>query len=123
MARILRNLQIREISSVDKGAGEGVKVVLMKRHDPSHGHSSRLRKTFTRALRKKSEYDAEMDSPGFSRDPARTDTAESNRDAGAREEKMRIVKKPRRSATSQRPQSFRRSFIRWSPPSERSRPS
>src|SRR6516162_5832322 len=85
MARILRNLQIREISSVDKGAGEGVKVVLMKRHDPSHGHSSRLRKTFTRALRKKSEYDAEMDSPGFSRDPARTDTAESNRDAGARE--------------------------------------
>jgi hypothetical protein len=85
MARILRNLQIREISSVDKGAGEGVKVVLMKRHDPSHGHSSRLRKTFTRASRKKSEYDEEMSSPGFSRDPARTDTAESNEDAGASE--------------------------------------
>jgi hypothetical protein len=31
--RVLRDLQIREISSVDRGAGLGVKVVLAKRHD------------------------------------------------------------------------------------------
>jgi hypothetical protein len=86
MARILRNLQIREISSVDKGAGEGVRVVLMKRHNESHGHSSRLRKTFTRALRKaRSEYDEEMSSPGFSRDPARTGPTDADEDAGAAE--------------------------------------
>jgi hypothetical protein len=33
MARILTKLKIHEISSVDRGAGEGVKVVLMKRDD------------------------------------------------------------------------------------------
>ncbi len=32
MARILTKLRIDEISSVDKGAGEGVKIVLMKRN-------------------------------------------------------------------------------------------
>jgi hypothetical protein len=30
--RVLRNLRIDEVSSVDKGAGDGVRVVLMKRH-------------------------------------------------------------------------------------------
>jgi hypothetical protein len=34
MPRILRNLQIREISGVDKGAGRGVKILLMKRFFP-----------------------------------------------------------------------------------------
>lgn len=33
MPRILRNLKIHEVSSVDKGAGRGVKVMLMKRAD------------------------------------------------------------------------------------------
>ncbi|HZT90292.1 MAG TPA: hypothetical protein VFA12_20295 [Stellaceae bacterium] len=33
MAKILRNLRITEVSSVDRGAGEGVKVVLMKRDE------------------------------------------------------------------------------------------
>lgn len=33
MPSILRNLKILEVSSVDRGAGEGVKVVLMKRDD------------------------------------------------------------------------------------------
>lgn len=33
MAKILRNLTIREVSSVDRGAGEGVKVMLIKRDD------------------------------------------------------------------------------------------
>lgn len=32
MARVLRRLRIQEISSVDRGAGEGVRVLLMKRH-------------------------------------------------------------------------------------------
>jgi hypothetical protein len=98
MPRILRNLQIREISSVDKGAGEGVRVVLMKRHDPSHGYSSRLRKTFTKA---RSEYDAEESSPGFSRDPARTDTAESNEDAGATERSNEDRYEDREEATQE----------------------
>lgn len=31
MATVLRNLKILEVSSVDRGAGEGVKIVLMKR--------------------------------------------------------------------------------------------
>lgn len=34
MPRILRNLKINEVSSVDRGAGEGVKVMLMKRAKP-----------------------------------------------------------------------------------------
>lgn len=33
MPRILRNLKIHEVSSVDKGAGRGVKVMLMKRDE------------------------------------------------------------------------------------------
>jgi hypothetical protein len=33
MPRVLRNLRIDEISAVDKGAGEGCKVVLYKRDD------------------------------------------------------------------------------------------
>lgn len=33
MARILTKLRVREISAVDRGAGEGVKVLLMKRDD------------------------------------------------------------------------------------------
>jgi hypothetical protein len=37
MARILSKLRIDEISSVDRGAGEGVKVVLMKRDAPPQG--------------------------------------------------------------------------------------
>ena len=43
MPRILRNLRIDEISSVDKGAGDGVRIVLMKRHA---GASQRLRRMF-----------------------------------------------------------------------------
>lgn len=35
MPRILRDLKITEVSSVDKGAGRGVKVMLMKRDDES----------------------------------------------------------------------------------------
>lgn len=31
MPTVLRNLKILEVSSVDRGAGEGVKIVLMKR--------------------------------------------------------------------------------------------
>jgi hypothetical protein len=37
MPRILTKLKIHEISSVDRGAGEGVKVVLMKRDAPPQG--------------------------------------------------------------------------------------
>src|SRR5262249_21158073 len=48
MPRILRNLKITEISSVDKGAGDGVRIVLMKRHDE---RSDRWRRMFTKALR------------------------------------------------------------------------
>lgn len=33
MARVLTKLRVTEVSSVDKGAGDGVRVVLMKRHD------------------------------------------------------------------------------------------
>lgn len=33
MPRILKDLKISEVSGVDRGAGEGVRVVLMKRHD------------------------------------------------------------------------------------------
>src|SRR5713101_6204254 len=33
MPRILRNLKIREVSAVDKGAGRGVRVMLIKRLD------------------------------------------------------------------------------------------
>lgn len=35
MPRILKDLVISEVSSVDRGAGEGVKVLLMKRNTPS----------------------------------------------------------------------------------------
>lgn len=34
MPRTLKNIRITEVSSVDRGAGEGVKVLLMKRSDP-----------------------------------------------------------------------------------------
>jgi hypothetical protein len=92
MAKILRNLKIREISSVDKGAGDGVKIVLMKRLDEPRldadekaDRHNRLRKMFTAALRKKSEYDEEMSSPGFSRDPARTGPTAADEDAGSAE--------------------------------------
>jgi len=57
--RVLRNLKITEISSVDKGAGDGVQIVLMKRHDDdetplgrrlrkifSQGHFSKKRRAF-----------------------------------------------------------------------------
>jgi len=37
MTRILTKLQINEVSSVDKGAGEGVKVMLYKRDDTPQG--------------------------------------------------------------------------------------
>lgn len=37
MPRRLRDITIREVSSVDKGAGEGVKVLLYKRNDPQAG--------------------------------------------------------------------------------------
>lgn len=33
MPRVLKDLKISEVSGVDRGAGEGVRVVLMKRHD------------------------------------------------------------------------------------------
>src|SRR5262249_54015674 len=33
MPRVLRNIQVREISTVDRGAGHGVKIMLMKRDD------------------------------------------------------------------------------------------
>src|SRR5438128_483038 len=36
--RILTKLKINEVSSVDRGAGEGVKVLLWKRHDSNDGH-------------------------------------------------------------------------------------
>jgi hypothetical protein len=86
----LTQLRINEISSVKRGAGEDCKVVICKRYDPDDDPPTsdlgrQLRKTFANVFRKKSEYDEEMSSPGFSRDPARTDTAESNYDAGAGE--------------------------------------
>src|SRR6516164_672538 len=33
MPRILKNIRIDEVSAVTKGAGEGTRIVLMKRHD------------------------------------------------------------------------------------------
>jgi len=48
MARILTKLRIDEISSVDKGAGEGVRIVLMKR-DGGTTHVQRLRDIFAKA--------------------------------------------------------------------------
>src|SRR6516165_818287 len=85
MPRLLKDLRVSEVSLVTRGAGEGCNVVISKSLD-RESRSNRLRKTFTNALRKaRSEYDEEMSSPGFSRDPARTDTAESNEDAGAGE--------------------------------------
>ena len=39
MPRILTRLRIDEVSAVDKGAGEGVKIVLMKRRDRRDGSS------------------------------------------------------------------------------------
>jgi hypothetical protein len=50
MARILTKLRIDEVSAVDKGAGDGVKIVLMKRDDTPRSkphverHARRLRK-------------------------------------------------------------------------------
>src|SRR4051812_40013153 len=35
MPRILKDITITEVSSVDRGAGRGVKVLLMKRDDPT----------------------------------------------------------------------------------------
>jgi hypothetical protein len=45
MTRTLTRLKIREISSVDKGAGEGTRIVLMKRHDETP-LGKRLRQIF-----------------------------------------------------------------------------
>jgi hypothetical protein len=53
MPRVLRNLQIREILSVSKGAGEGCEIVLMKRHDAEETETllgQRLRKIFAKAF-------------------------------------------------------------------------
>src|ERR1700730_14653429 len=50
MARILTKLRIDEVSAVDRGAGDGVKIVLMKRDDTPRSkphverHARRLRK-------------------------------------------------------------------------------
>jgi hypothetical protein len=78
----------------------------MKRLDPpttDRDRSARMRKMFIRALRKaRSEYDAEKTSPGFSRDPARTDTAESNEDAGSRERRNEDRYEDREEATQER---------------------
>jgi hypothetical protein len=104
MVKLLTKLKINEISSVDRGAGEGVKIVLMKRHDPStlDGASRRRRKRLNEIFRKaRSEYDEEMSSPGFSRDPARTDTAESNEDAGATERRNEDRYEDREEATQE----------------------
>jgi hypothetical protein len=46
--KILRRLRINEVSSVDRGAGEGVKIVLMKR-DPSSS-ISRTAMTFDEVM-------------------------------------------------------------------------
>jgi hypothetical protein len=49
MPKILTNLRVDEISSVDRGAGEGVKIMLMKRNeDKPMNTDSRLSKMFSR---------------------------------------------------------------------------
>lgn len=39
MPRVLKDITINEVSGVDRGAGEGVRVVLIKRHDQQHQES------------------------------------------------------------------------------------
>jgi hypothetical protein len=41
MARVLRNLRINEVSSVDKGAAKGARIVLFKRDDDSSDNNQR----------------------------------------------------------------------------------
>lgn len=53
MARILEKLRIREVSAVDRGAGEGVKVMLLKRDDPLPPEAEAyLKREFTADQRK-----------------------------------------------------------------------
>jgi len=44
MPTMLRNLKISEVSSVDRGAGEGVQILLMKRADDAEDY---FKRTFT----------------------------------------------------------------------------
>lgn len=50
MPRILEKLKIREVSSVDRGAGEGVRVMLMKRNDPTLKDGT-MPKSFTEVVK------------------------------------------------------------------------
>jgi hypothetical protein len=52
MPRVLTKLRITEVSAVDRGAGEGTRIILMKRHDaPTEAASRRayFRKIFSKA--------------------------------------------------------------------------
>jgi hypothetical protein len=51
MPRILEKLRVREISAVDRGAGEGVKVMLMKRDDPKSTENRTMTKSFTEVVK------------------------------------------------------------------------
>jgi hypothetical protein len=51
MTRRLTKLRIHEISSVDKAAGEGTRIVLMKRHDERERQRSEVDKVIDRAPR------------------------------------------------------------------------
>jgi len=55
--RLLRNLRINEVSAVDRGAGEGVKIVLMKRDDepPPDARSKGPLEKWERAQRREAE--------------------------------------------------------------------
>jgi hypothetical protein len=85
--RVLRNLKIAEVSTVDKGAGEGTRVVLRKRDDPAAVYrkifgAETLRDMLDRAA-------ASPSLPRFKQDDSEDeDRLREEEDAAAREEEQ-----------------------------------
>lgn len=77
MPRILRDLHITEVSSVDKGAGRGVKVLLMKRDGANPGDLAMTKEELDAAIKKAAEDAAATAvaavSKGFSAELAKRD--------------------------------------------------
>jgi len=67
--RILTNLRIDEVSAVDKGAGDGTRVALFKRHEPPSDARAALMRKFTEIFSKGAAADELAIEPEFDKPP------------------------------------------------------
>lgn len=79
MPRMLKDLTITEVSSVDRGAGEGVKVLLMKRNTPS-GDVEMTKEELEAAIKKAAE------------DAVKTATADISKALSETQRELKIAK-------------------------------